>query len=360
MYKDSCKQLTFVIYDGIGNSVFGSMVLAPLLEMLKANRNLEITLLSFESKRLSAQTLAKLIPACDNLHMVVKYKPPFVGKRSLWFGVRQLHRLLKKIPCHEIIARGPLAGWIVKRVLGKTGNTFPCTVQARGLCAEEYRFSHIKENESWLKRSCRRWMYNHLKQIELEVYGNGSKTVSSYDVAIEAVSPALKEHLVKNFHADESKVSIATKDLLAAIDAQQVGQWKEELRKKLGIMQDAYVYCYSGSYKPWQCADQTVQFFSQLHDGHEKSFLLILSQDKDAFTRALNRYKIPKNRSLVMSVPHHELVQHLAVADAGLLFRDADVINWVSRPTKMLEYQSVGLKVIHNNTVAWLCASGGE
>jgi len=48
------------------------------------------------------------------------------------------------------------------------------------------------------------------------------------------------------------------------------------------------------------------------------------------------------------------LYVYLAAADYGLLFRHKDIINWVSRPTKMLEYQAVGLKIIHNNTIEWL------
>ena len=39
-----------------------------------------------------------------------------------------------------------------------------------------------------------------------------------------------------------------------------------------------------------------------------------------------------------------------------MLVREKDIINCVSRPTKMLEYQSAGLKIVHNNTVAWLAS----
>lgn len=372
MYKDSHKQLTFVMYDGIDNSVFGSMVLAPLLEMLAFSRNLEITLVSFESTQPSAKQLIERIPAHDNLHVVILRKLPFIGKFSLWIGIWQLYSLLKKIPSHDIIARGPLAGWIVTKALAKMAYKFPerlrkdardklptVTIQARGLCAEEYRYSHMQKKESFIKRVCHRWMYNALKQIEYEVYRSKRKTDYPNDVTIQAVSTALKEYLVKNFRADETKIVIATHDLVRSIAPGQVSEWREVLRKQLGIMRDAYVYCYSGSYKPWQCADETIQFFGEQHAKDDKTFLLILTPDKDAFVDALERYNIPKNRSMVLSVTPQDLVRHLAVADAGLLFREADVINWVSRPTKMLEYQSVGLKVIHNNTVAWLCSGDG-
>jgi len=36
-----------------------------------------------------------------------------------------------------------------------------------------------------------------------------------------------------------------------------------------------------------------------------------------------------------------------------MLFREQTIVNWTSRPTKLLEYQAVGLEVVHNNTVAY-------
>jgi hypothetical protein len=48
------------------------------------------------------------------------------------------------------------------------------------------------------------------------------------------------------------------------------------------------------------------------------------------------------------------IYHYLAAADIGIIFRKPHIINWISRPTKILEYQAVGLKIIHNNTVAML------
>ena len=68
---------------------------------------------------------------------------------------------------------------------------------------------------------------------------------------------------------------------------------------------------------------------------------------------------VERNRYLVLSAKQDDVFRYLSVADAGLLFREKNVVNWVSRPTKMLEYRSVGLKIIHNNTVAWLSEERG-
>ncbi|MFH1832527.1 MAG: hypothetical protein ABH827_07080, partial [bacterium] len=65
-------------------------------------------------------------------------------------------------------------------------------------------------------------------------------------------------------------------------------------------------------------------------------------------------HNLPKTAYKIISVRQEQLYEYLSCANFGFLLREEDIINWVSRPTKMLEYQAVGLKIIHNNTIAWL------
>ena len=83
-------------------------------------------------------------------------------------------------------------------------------------------------------------------------------------------------------------------------------------------------------------------------------FLLILSQDAVAFQSLFARYAVPAERVRLLSVKPADLLRYLCAADAGMLLRQPDVVNWVSRPTKLLEYQAVGLHIIHNGTIAML------
>jgi hypothetical protein len=218
------------------------------------------------------------------------------------------------------------------------------------LCAEEFRYVHTKNKTGFIHGFCCYLIYRLLWLVERAVF-NGS-IVTEYTV--EAVSPALKDYMVKNFGTDSAKIFIAQHDIPKPVSAHQIEQWRMQIRKCLNIRHDAYIYCYSGSFKPWQCAEETVEFFVEQYHKDNKNHLLILSQDKDVFTKVLESHAIPKSNYRVINVSSRYLLEYLSAADAGLLFREPDVINWVSRPTKMLEYQAVGLKVIHNNTVAWL------
>jgi len=374
MYNPAHKQLVVVVYDGICNSVFQSQVLSPLLAMLQASANLEINLVSFERQKPSPETLLKTIPAHDRLHLMIFNKQAFLGAWSLYKSSWQLKRLLQHIPCNQITARGPLAGWIVLKALGSLSQEHPellhktspetlpaVTIQARGLCAEEYRYAHQQKlNQvtynpiTWLKKQLYRWIYAQFNHIELEVYRARVFSDIPADVTIETVSNALKDYLICTFHANPAHIVLATKDIPKSIDPTLVTQWRQQMRMRLGIPTNAYVYCYSGSYKPWQCADQTVADFAIRYATNPSAFLLILTQDRSYFEPVLQAHKIPKTNYALAHAPANDLLRYLAAANAGYLFREADVINWVSRPTKMLEYQAVGLTIIHNNTVAWL------
>ena len=104
------KNLVFIIYDSIFNSVFQSQVLTPLLERLKENPNLKIHLISFEKKIPTQQEIEKIIPhrptfalslskglterqfIDKNLHVILESRLPFFGKLSF------LEILLRLIP----------------------------------------------------------------------------------------------------------------------------------------------------------------------------------------------------------------------------------------------------------------------
>ncbi|MFA6263260.1 MAG: hypothetical protein WCW33_01965 [Candidatus Babeliales bacterium] len=360
MLNPQSQHLMFIVYDGIENSVFQSQVLNPLLQQLAQDVSLEITLVSFEVIQIPPEKVMRLVPAHDRLHLVMLRRTRFVGRISLWFGVIQLYTLMNKLPCHHMVTRGPLAGWIAMHTLRtlklkrlKKENPAPIPtlkIQARGLCAEEFRYVHTKNRSSFFYGIAYYLIYRLLWFVEREVFGGGIIN----DVSIEVISPGLKEYMVKNFGTDPQKIVLATRDIPQPVMPALVTQWRAQVRRHLNINADAYVYCYSGSYKPWQCADETIQFFVQQQMLNPQAFLLILSQDKETFIRALGRYGVPSSHYRVASISPRYLLEYLSAADAGLLLREPDVINWVSRPTKALEYQAVGLKIIHNNTVAWL------
>ena len=333
-----------VLYDSIFNSVFQGQVVAPLIKQLNKSPEISASIVSFEHKKITTQQITALI-SDPRIKIIVRKKIPFMGTPSLWLAARQLKTILKKLKPTSIMARGPLAGWIVAHA---TQSNIPIVVQARGLATQEYLYAH--EPTFWWHRLRARQYEN----IERYVYGTYA---ARPQVTVHTVSEALKKYLIQMWQTPTNKITIATHDIPEKISIALVHTWRTTMRKKIGISEQAYVYVYNGSAHPWQCPEQTVQFFAKKYHENTRSFLLILTQSINQFHALLHKTDIPAHAYHVTHVPHTDIYHYLAAADAGLLFREKHCINWVSRPTKALEYQAVGLDIIHNNTVEMLTPS---
>ncbi len=362
------RHLVFVIYDGIQNSVFQSQVLQPLMKRLDEEPELHVTLVSFERASFSYQTMASSIPALDRFDVIIARRLPFIGRASLVSAVRKMRRILLMLSADTCVARGPLAGYVVLKAFGallmrvqRTGvpiyqEALPSVIiQARGLAAEEYRYTKKHKNIGPLNKILSWSMYTMLRKVEELVYGGSLLYARIKPVSIETVSRALKMYLETTFGANPSLTRVAEYDIPAPIPAHDLLVWRKAMREHLSIAADASVYCYSGSYKPWQCVEETITHFIQVQENDPRAFLLVLSQDEKVFTERLVQRGLAASRYVVLSVKNDELYHYLAAADFGYLLREADIINWVSRPTKLLEYRAAGLLVIHNNTIGMLC-----
>lgn len=347
----------FLIYDGVQNSVFSSQVLSPILGDLEQNPNKTITLISFEKDKIEPKTIKKLIKNHRRLRFIIINKKKFEPINFL-LKHNQLKNIILELKPNQITCRGPLAGFISIKTL-KSCQQHPdfkppkLIIQARGLCAQESRFAaQFLSKPSLLAKIKNKIAFKFLEFIEKKVFG--LKLNYKSKIEIEAVSPALAQYLTKEFKTDPSIISIAQKDIPKYISAKQKEKWRSEIREILNIPTRTTVYCYSGSAKPWQCAKESIEFFEQKYIESKSSFLLILTTETQKFEDIISKSNLPKNSFIILNVKPEDIYKYIAAADIGLLFRHNDIINWVSRPTKMLEYKALGLKIEHNNTVGML------
>lgn len=338
------KALICVIYDGIHNSVFESQVLEPLKKRHLENPNLPIIIVSFERSIPTQEELADKIP--EGFYCTIFKKRPFLGKWSLWPAIVNLNKLLGSIPSYQIIARGPFAGYIAKKAMNKSNQ---CIIQARGLAAQEYAYTTAHDHKSYSLITAYR--YKQLEALEYAVYN----TLPS-NCTIEAVSTALADYLRTTFATPKHALTIASNDIPRTIDPETLKSWRAAQRTALNIDQQALVYCYAGSLKPWQCPGETIFFFKKEWELNTNSFLLILSQDKKEFLELAQKHALDPRSYAIVHANSNTMYQYLAAADYGIIFREKHVMNWVSRPTKILEYQAAGLSIIHNNTIELLCS----
>ncbi|MBT4594865.1 hypothetical protein HOD08_03225 [bacterium] len=333
------ERFLWIVCDGVSNSVFKSQVCAPLIKWLDEDESRTAALVTFE--RQPKDVDLKNLPGHSRLEYFVERSYPFFGRWTLWGAVLKFRKVVERFSPTMIVARGPLAGYVAMKAKVKSN----LVVQARGLCAEEYRFTHSRGSKlKWTMRKPFVWM---LKQLEKKVYRSNA-------IKIETVSPALRDYLCDSFGARAGNIDVADFDIPNPISKDQVKTWREEGRSHFGIPADAIVYCYSGSAKPWQCAEETIQFFSEKLKAEPQVHFVVFTGATGEFTKLAEKYGIPKEKILIMRVEPSELLRHLAIADFGVILREKDPVNWVSRPTKVLEYRAVGMGLVHNGTVDWI------
>ena len=348
-------QLIYLIYDSIQNSVFGSQVWQPLVKRVSENPTLQVTLISFEPTTVTHSF------AHPQIQIIQKRRSWFWGKINLQILAWQITSYLPQNQPYTLMARGPFAGYIAQQI--STPLCSQLIIQARGLAHAEYQYSnacsrhrepaklqakpgvaiyYFKQILIWLRTK-------QLNSLECAAY----QTKQS-NIIVECVSAALQKYLVKNYHTDFSQTTIAEYDKPIKFTPAQCQDWRITLRNQLNIPANATVYCYSGSAHLWQCPDLVINFFKERLIQNQNSFLLILSNQPEVFANLLSQAQIPAHHYYATNVHHQEIYRYLAGADFGLIFREPHLLNWVSRPTKALEYASVGLTVLHNNTVNWL------
>lgn len=339
--------LIFIIYDGINNSVFHGQVVKPLVQKAIKKPEQQFILVSFE--RTEPRQLANLdLPS--NISIQLLRQLPFFGTFSIWYAAYQLKKITNSLERYNIISRGPLAG-LIALTAAQSRACSSITIQARGLLMEEYLYTH-KDEKNWYKKA--------VHAIKARLYGAVEKKVYALNynqntpTTLEAVSDALRDHLIATYHTPPNAITIADQDMPAHLATAHITTWRTRIREQLNIDANTYVYCYNGSAKAWQCPELVIQFFQKQLIKEKTIFLMILTQDQQAFRQLLEKTEIPQETYNIMHVPHADIYQYLAACDAGIIFREKSIVNWISRPTKVLEYRAVGLTIIHNNNVKCL------
>lgn len=343
--------LIAVIYDGMNNSVFESQVLQPLINMKQKEPHRPVWLISFESD-VHVPVPERL--AAHGLHCMRYKKIPFVGRFSLRIAAYQLKKFLLRFEQYELLARGPFAGFICVHAMDhdalRTNRCTQITIQARGLLAEEYAYTHRHETHK-LMYLLHLWRKRQLYMLEKYVYGDATHMM--VPLIVQAVSPALGQYLIATYATAIDSIRIAAHDIPPMISVEQRITWRTAMRTQMDIAQQARVYCYNGSVKPWQFPSGVLDFFAERYKEDSTCILVILTQDTKAFEDLVRIFELPSHAYRIYTVPHTRIYEYLAAGDVGILFRENTIVNWTSRPTKLLEYQAVGLEIAHNNTVAY-------
>lgn len=122
---------------------------------------------------------------------------------------------------------------------------------------------------------------------------------------------------------------------------------RASLRREKGFS-DKMVILYLGTLSAWQWPEAIFGLFRHYLEVNPNAFLYLLIPEYD-HPRALEYldfHRISDCHFLLEEVPHSEVGEIIGAADAGLLLREEDPVNFVSSPTKFGEYLASGVPVI--------------
>ena len=341
------KSLIYTLYDSITNSIFASQILNPLLKLKGQKKYNNLIIVSFEKDKIDESVVKKLIPDSQKIKYIELKRYPFTCQLSLYLEAKKLRRILKQLDKYDLIARGPFASWISKKAV--TENCESLTLQSRAIATEE--FEYVKKQT---KDKSKRLLITIKKLLCHQIEKSSYQPHKKIKTQTEVVSSALKKYLMSNYNIQEKNIYVAKNDIPNKIEKSLIPKLRKNIRNKLNIPEKDTVYCYNGSCKPWQYPEKTISFFARKFKKNRNSKLLILTQDANKFEKIIKQHNLPEKSYIIKSIPHRMIYNYLAGCDFGLMFREKSIVNWTSRPTKLLEYQAVGITIIHNNTIALL------
>lgn len=115
---------------------------------------------------------------------------------------------------------------------------------------------------------------------------------------------------------------------------------KKSSRNKLKLPLDKKIIIYSGGAQAWQ-KKELLKDYIKANYLNEDFLFIILSNQEDVFQRLIS--DIPQDNIIIKSVVPSALYDYYLASDYGVMFRDDNILNKVSSPTKLSEYLFYGL-----------------
>lgn len=223
--------------------------------------------------------------------------------------------------------RTELLGYFVIKALKKNNLKLNVLVDIRGTFIDELNYKIKNTKNIAISELIYSRIIGALYADLLKYYSKNTRVVFS------AVSNKLKQYLIEYGFSNTIYVNpnISNVNFVFNLDA------RIRLRNEFNIRDNQVVIAISSSGNEiWQKDREIIKYF--------------LLDDKYVI---LNLSKIIINdcRVINMFLPHDKMPDYLSMADIGFVWRDENILNNCASPSKFSEFSTIGLYIIHNNTV---------
>lgn len=337
-------RIIYMVYREENSMVYKSQVL-DYLKLLQKNKFLKIELIVFRHHKnlLNKEKVEK-----DISNYISSYKTfstfPLLFNYQITMSAMKLKTYFKsKIKKNQdtiVICRGEIAAAISTKAFKNNKNVY-IMFDNRGLPIEEMEINKSLNIAYKLNKK--------VKRVALEIAKNDSDIYSF-------VTNNLKKYVFKKYSYDEKKPFFIIPTLTKTPEINDVHLNK--IKNDIGFNENNFYITYIGSVSAWQAIDKLFYVFSEIKKKYHNTNLIILSDGKIEIPNDIPSSFL--SSIYIDSVKHGDVKYYLKISDAGLVFRDSNIVNKVAAPTKIAEYISLNVPILFSGEIGILDDLGIE
>lgn len=285
-------------------------------------------------------------------------RPPLLGRANLWLALRQA------LPCIRELSRGGRR--VILHCRGPLGTHIGLQLRdalspSRIRVIADFRGLSVDEIKMLAGRRATAGRLRNLAAVVLS-YRRAALAAELEAEACEradgltCVSKALRTELALRYGiADDVASVVPTCTSFPFVKGKELEHRRAAAQQRLQL-QGRFVVAYSGSMHPWQVPGDVVLAFRACRAARNDAHLLLLTLAPEVARSVLSSYEVPSDQFTLLELPHAEVQQALAAANAGLLLRRSSPVNRVASPIKFAEYLASGVPVIASKGIGDLDA----
>ena len=312
----------YLSYDGLTDPLGQAQILPYLLGL--EQQGMGFIIISFEKKEAFSahkQHVHKQLEGRDIQWIPLSYtKKPAVF--STLYDLWRMKRAARKIltTAHTIIHCRSYLPMLVALSFNQERKVI---FDMRGLWADE----RVDGNLWPQNKPLYRWIYRYFLRKEQAFVQQCDALVSLTQDGVKALSERYGSGIIEN---KSTVIPCCVDSELFQPETPQL-----DLKRSLGIPDEAKVLIHVGSVGTWYRLDQELVFFNALSAVDSSWYFLILTKDTVAARAIVNLNQYISSRVIIHSAPHHEVPSFLNLAQASIQFIEPAFSKRSSSPVKL-------------------------
>lgn len=171
----------------------------------------------------------------------------------------------------------------------------------------------------------------HGSHAKYEIIRLFSRLALNYSDIVFLTSKAMADYYSAEYNAHFSRAII-----MPCFNEEVAVDSSMELKPIDGIDNNNIVFLYAGGLSPWQCFQETVDFYCRIEEAVPRALLLVLTKDSEKAKSLLE--KSGAHHYIVDFVSQNNLKHRIQGATFGFCLRKNHPVNRVATPTKLSTY----------------------